>query len=147
MKFFVLASGMFCHHALTMECSNMAAEFRALLNGLQLARDHGLFVYGLSIECDSLVLVNSVLGKCDCAWPFLDIRDQIRYLMDVVECLLVHVFREVNSIADSLANHAVRFRNSVAFSDFLELPCNVKLAVSQYIRGFPVLLKEEVHCF
>ena len=88
MKFFVLA----CQPELMMECSNMAAEFRALLNGLQLARDHGLFVYGLSVECDSLVLVNSVLGKCDCAWPFLDIRDQIRDLMDVVECQLVHVF-------------------------------------------------------
>ncbi|CAK9148612.1 unnamed protein product [Ilex paraguariensis] len=57
----VLASSFFYN-----ECSNKAAEFRALYDGLHLIWQYDLSCYRFVIECDSLVLVNSILGLCAC---------------------------------------------------------------------------------
>ena len=43
-------------------------------------------------------------------------------MLGCLEFSLVHIFREANAVADSLASHAVLRRNSVDFSIELKLP-------------------------
>ncbi|CAK9138558.1 unnamed protein product [Ilex paraguariensis] len=85
----------------------MVAEYKALLDGLQLIFAYGLFGYSFVIECDSLVLVNSGMGACDCPWTCLGYLRQIRCLLKQLQHRLVHVYREANSVADRLAAQAV----------------------------------------
>ncbi|CAK9161989.1 unnamed protein product, partial [Ilex paraguariensis] len=55
------------------ECSNMKAEFCALLDGLQLVLSHDLMEKEILVESDSLGLVNTMLGNGDCAWQYLSL--------------------------------------------------------------------------
>ena len=117
------------------ECTNMAAEFRALLDGLRLVQQYDLLAYKIFIECESLVLVNSVMGRCVCAWPFLSLLRQIEEMLNCGDFQVSHVYREANVAAD----RSVQLRQSVDFSGPLSMPCDVKLALFQDMRSLPVL--------
>ena len=86
-----------------------------------------------------MILVNMVLGKCSCAWPYLSLLSQIKELLRGVDFQIRHVYREANRVANGLANQAVRTRNSSEFSGSLCLPSDVRLALLQDVRGMPVL--------
>ncbi|CAK9179598.1 unnamed protein product [Ilex paraguariensis] len=59
-------------------CSNMAAEFKAMMDGLSMLVRGGLSVYHVWIESDSLVVVNTIKVLYQCSWPYLGILAQIR---------------------------------------------------------------------
>ncbi|CAK9159018.1 unnamed protein product [Ilex paraguariensis] len=67
------------------------------------------------IDCDSLILVNMLLVKCSCAWPYLSSLSQIKELLRGVDFQIRQVYREANGVADGLANQAVRTKNSSMF--------------------------------
>ena len=119
------------------ECTNMEAEFKALLNGLDLVERYGLLSSKILIESDSLVLVQSVMGTFGCAWTCWKILCQIREKIGRMEFQLRHVFREANSVADSLANQAVVDGFSTDFS-VIALTSRVKMALLQDQRRIPV---------
>ncbi|CAK9149689.1 unnamed protein product [Ilex paraguariensis] len=119
----------------------MVAEFRALLDGLKLVQSYGLISYDIRLECDSLVLVKSVLGSCKCAWTLLGFLDQIKELLSVGNFQICHIFREANCVADRLAT--VRSRTSADFSVGLNVPIEVRMAVSQDLCCLPVIRRKK----
>ncbi|CAK9171681.1 unnamed protein product [Ilex paraguariensis] len=104
----------------------MVAEFKALLDGLKLVQRYGLLSYNIMVKCDSLVLVNSILGVCECVWPLLGFLDQIKELLSHGKFQVSHIFRETNCVADRLASHVVLSRRTTDFSVELNVPFDVR---------------------
>ena len=123
------------------ECSNTIAEFRALCDGLRLILQYGLSGYGVLIECDSLILVKSVLGAGSCPWICLELLSQIRVSLQNLNFQIGHIFREANGVADRLAAYAILKQRTEDFSMDLQLPCDVRVALSNDQLGLPVLRK------
>ena len=78
--------------------------------------------YKILLESDSLVLFNTVLGRCERAWPVIGFLRQIRSILRFAEFELTHDYKEANMIADKLANQGVQDRVSTDFSVALVLP-------------------------
>ncbi|CAK9177430.1 unnamed protein product [Ilex paraguariensis] len=127
-------------------CTNMAAEFKAMLDGLNMLMSYGLEGFHVFIESDSLVVVNTIKGLFQCAWPYLGIMEKIMKLLDVLYFQLRHVYLEANFVADGLANKAVEDGFSTDFSS-LQLPAMVKMKLLQDQRSLPVLRKKTVLIF
>ena len=125
----------------------MEAEFRALLDGLKLMEEHGLYGYKISIKSDSLVLVESVLGKFDCAWFLWSFMAQIKERFGKFVIQIRHIYREANFVADSLANRAVDDGFSSVFSVSAALPSSVKWRLMQDQIGLPVVHKKRMVIF
>jgi ribonuclease HI len=87
--------------------TNNVAEYKALIAGLEMARERG--VTALDVKCDSQLVVSQVKGE----WKIKN--DRLRMLAAKAEQLfykfrprsLVHVPREENRRADELANEAM----------------------------------------
>ena len=97
--------------------------------------------YVFVIECDSLILVKSVLGAGSCPWNCLEFLRQIRALLNLLNFQIVHIFRESIGVADRLAAFAILKENTEDFSVDLELPCDVRVALSNDQLGLPILCK------
>ena len=93
----------------------LLAESLALLHGLQLCVQHGLFA--VEIESDSKALVHimrsPLLGSC--SWRNYDILSDALMLLQTVDGSLSHVFREANTVKDFLACHASESCHSTYF--------------------------------
>lgn len=89
------------------ETTNNVAEYRALIAGLELARNRD--VTAIEIRIDSLLLVKQVLGdyrvKASHLKPLH--REVLRLLDGFDEWSIGHVRREANTVADGLANAAL----------------------------------------
>ncbi|CAK9173299.1 unnamed protein product [Ilex paraguariensis] len=120
-------------------CTSMEAEFRALLIGLELVKLHGFIGNQIEIESDSLVLVSTVKGGANCAWPYCGFLSKIKGLLGQANFQLRHVYRKANGVADSLANCAVLDGASSDFSVGRQLPLAIKMALLQDQKGLPVL--------
>lgn len=87
--------------------TNNVAEYKALIAGLEMARDHA--VTEIEVNCDSQLVVSQVKGE----WKIKN--DRLRSLAAKAERLLnqfdsftlSHVRREANRRADALANDAM----------------------------------------
>lgn len=89
------------------ETTNNVAEYRALIAGLEAARDLG--VRRIRVCLDSLLLVRQVRGEYRVKAPGLQpLHRRVRVLMLEFEGFSIeHVRREKNTVADGLANAAL----------------------------------------
>lgn len=87
---------------------NMVAEGRALVDGLQLARQ--LHLHKVLIESDSQVLVNWLKSGICTFWYMLDFWEEIKEIFWILECSLSHIFREANMVADHLVKERANGR-------------------------------------
>ncbi|MQL83932.1 hypothetical protein Taro_016440 [Colocasia esculenta] len=84
--------------------NNMIAEVRALCDGLRLADQLGMRLY--MVNSDSLALVTSMLiGRCPSWLVYRWWREASSMLKDKAY-FLCHVYREINQVADALANYS-----------------------------------------
>ncbi|XP_071900858.1 uncharacterized protein [Coffea arabica] len=80
----------------------LTAEAQSLLVGLKLCADRG--VSSAIMESDSNVLVHLVVSKVLSKWPLYNVLREIRHYLSRMEATLLHVFREANAVADTLAS-------------------------------------------
>lgn len=87
--------------------TNNVAEYRAVIEGLEMAAGHG--VLRLVVRCDSQLLVRQLLGHYRVRAPGLrPLHRRARTLLDGFEKVRIeHVRREHNRPADRLANRAL----------------------------------------
>jgi ribonuclease HI len=87
--------------------TNNVAEYRALIAGLEAAREAG--VVDLEVRLDSLLLVKQMLGEYRVKAPGLKpLAGRARRLLgEIPETRIAHVPREDNTVADALANAAL----------------------------------------
>jgi ribonuclease HI len=84
-------------------CTNMAAETRALLDGLRMCRDLG--IRDIIVETDSNIVVQW-LHKDTCSlWWLWEFWEEILELTRLLNAQVQHVFREANMAADLLAKN------------------------------------------
>ncbi|CAK9147621.1 unnamed protein product [Ilex paraguariensis] len=72
---------------------------------------------------------------------------RIRDFLSKLDFHLAQIYRETNSVADSLAGQAASLRRSVDFSASLRLPCEVGLALFHALKGMPILHKKRLLVF
>ncbi|OIP63490.1 MAG: ribonuclease H [Nitrospirae bacterium CG_4_9_14_3_um_filter_53_35] len=95
------------------ETTNNTAEYTALIEGLEIAREQGAL--RVRIASDSELLVRQMNGRYQVKKPHLKILyDQALQLIHGFEQVeIFHVPREKNAEADSLANRAIREQNRI----------------------------------
>ncbi|XP_059064431.1 uncharacterized protein LOC131856605 [Cryptomeria japonica] len=96
--------------------SNNFAECQALLLGIDMAISLG--IKHLHIQGDSMVVIQSVLNCKNNCWHLKYLIDHILKKLSFFDTyLLSHCFRELNKLADFLANLAI---DSAAFHKIVE---------------------------
>jgi len=88
-------------------CSSMKAELKAVLKGLQVAKERG--VQKLWIKSDSCVLVGMLRGELKTHPAYGVVIKQCKDLLRAEgwETKITHCYREANLVADKLANLGV----------------------------------------
>ncbi|XP_057452115.1 uncharacterized protein LOC130743918 [Lotus japonicus] len=77
-------------------------DVKAILNALLFCKNYGL--KNVMVESDSTLAVGWVITKSNRPWKLLNDINQIDHLISEVNCTRAfHIFREANTIADSLA--------------------------------------------
>ena len=87
--------------------SNNAAEYEALINGLQIAIELG--VRCLDVRGDSQLVIDQVMKESNCHDPKMEAYCKlVRHLEDKFDGLeLNHIARKFNEVADELAKMAL----------------------------------------
>lgn len=115
--------------------TNVAAEGRALLDGLRLAHHHGLEI--TVIYSDSKVLIDMLAANKDPPWHLLPWWNQLQQLFLKTHCPLIHTYREANQVADALANYAIERGDNSVFYDSRELPLKARGYALADTKGWP----------
>lgn len=113
--------------------NSIIAEARALLDGINYARTTGSTA--TNIECDSQTLVHIINKKATCPWSILSYVREIWRLLTPTDSI-IHIYREGNTVADSLASLACRLKCN-AFYSSSELPPLIKGAIRLDKLGMP----------
>ncbi|KAL0458988.1 UNVERIFIED_CONTAM: putative ribonuclease H protein [Sesamum latifolium] len=85
-------------------CSNVQAELKAILRGLQICKDKNL--HKIWIEVDALNVIKILENPCQEAWNLQHLLQKTRTLMRSLETKIPHIYREGNQAADFFANQA-----------------------------------------
>ncbi|OIT20671.1 hypothetical protein A4A49_38227 [Nicotiana attenuata] len=118
-------------------CSNIMAEAKAMLQGIIICKDR--ITGHIIVESDSLVLVNIINYRLKPPWEIGLIIDLIIGLVQDGNITFVHILREGNTVADSLANLVESLRNQVIFNNIASLPGYIKALVAMDKEGIPNL--------
>lgn len=100
------------------------AEGRAILDALRLALSLSIPIS--VIYSDSLLLVNTIVNKKSPPWVLFPWWDEILFLLSSMRCSIIHVYREANQVADSLADFATTQAENRVFFTHHELPSRAK---------------------
>ena len=104
--------------------TNMVAEARALLQGLQKCIEEGFF--DVEAEIDSLILVKIVNREVEVPWRIVYEVREIWKLVSQMQFKLSHTYRENNQSADFLANYGCSHQCRQVFHGFGELPHSLR---------------------
>nr|XP_009616365.1 uncharacterized protein LOC104108915 [Nicotiana tomentosiformis] len=102
------------------ETTNVVAEAKAILHGLEYCSANNL--HPLILETDCLLLKKLIEREWDTPWCIMAEVQKIQELRDHFNVIFQHVYREGNIIADYLANIAFSFVGTTHFHSFAELP-------------------------
>ncbi|KAL3502767.1 hypothetical protein ACH5RR_037216 [Cinchona calisaya] len=83
-------------------CTSLQAEAFATLDDLKLCVANQLGF--IQIEADSLILIKALQGTQHSPWLIDSTIQQIQGIVQNLNVIFMHVFREGNDLADSLAN-------------------------------------------
>lgn len=88
--------------------TNNQAEYAALIVGIKIAKEHMLNTDTLTIKSDSLLLVKQIAGQYAIKNPELKkLHQYALVLLKDISFDIKHVYREDNTVADSMANLAL----------------------------------------
>lgn len=117
------------------ECSNNMSEAKAILFGIEWCLDKGFT--NILVESDSMLIINMINGKAKTPWQIKHIIEDIHSLKVQGTFSFQHCYREVNMIADYLANMGVYTMQRSFFTEFLSLPMRVKKLMKNEIEELP----------
>lgn len=120
------------------EVTNMVAEAKALLQGVQRCMQQG--ISRLIIEVDPLILAQIMQKKVDCPWHICYVIRTIEQMLIPCEYTIQHVYRECNCAADWLANIGCRSGKYWCFTRE-QLPKRLKGIVGIDKCGLPCIRK------
>ncbi|XP_027150340.1 uncharacterized protein LOC113750578 [Coffea eugenioides] len=113
----------------------LGAECMALLCGLQLCLQRGL--WPSLVEVDSKALVQLVGSGASARWPLCNDLRKVRGLLEGFSASISHVFREANLPADRLAVGGPT--SGQVYEQEIQLPAMVRAAMALDSRGVPGL--------
>lgn len=113
--------------------NSIIAEAPALLDGMKYIKITGSTA--AIIECDSQTIVNIIKRKATCPWSILSYVREIWSLLNPADTIN-HIFREGNTVADSLASLACKLKCNASYSSS-ELPTLIRGAVRLDKLGMP----------
>lgn len=104
--------------------SIIQAEGRAILDALRLV--NFLQIPISEIQSDSLILVDSIANNKTPPWVLFPWWEELISRLHSCGCSISHVYREINQVADSLADHAIHLGCNRIFSSLQEFPPRAK---------------------
>ncbi|XP_060182379.1 uncharacterized protein LOC132612052 [Lycium barbarum] len=117
------------------QCNNNIAETKTILMGLKWCIDRGY--QNINIESDSKLIIGMINGDIRIAWQVKDLIQQIDMIKNQGNINFKHCFREANTVADYLANHAEETKQEQFFIDDLTLPTRAKSLLKNDFEGRP----------
>lgn len=87
------------------EVTNIEAEANVILEAVKHCVQYGYF--NILIQTDSLLMKNVVDGTWESPWAVDVYVEEIKEYMRSCNCRISHIMREVNKLADYLANYAL----------------------------------------
>ncbi|XP_060185616.1 uncharacterized protein LOC132615077 [Lycium barbarum] len=114
----------------------VVAEAKAILQGLTYCVEHEL--HPLIMETDSLLLKKVVEEQWQILWCIITEVERIKKMMEGLNVIIQHVYREGNSLADFLANIAFDFAASAHPIEELAI---AEKQYPLYFIGFDCLLE------
>ncbi|XP_060200320.1 uncharacterized protein LOC132628562 [Lycium barbarum] len=115
--------------------TSMVAKAMALKKGLMYCFENDL--QPLIMETDSLIMKNVVEGIWECPWSIVAEVDIIKKLKARCNVLILHVYREGNSLAYFLTNLAFYFAGTSRFNSFVDLPSAGKRIINMDKQQIP----------
>ncbi|KAH0636108.1 hypothetical protein KY290_036536 [Solanum tuberosum] len=111
--------------------TSMEAETIAILMVLRKCRD--LRLQNIILETDSISLRNIILKDWKIPWKLSDQIEEIKHHINESRCIMKHVFREANQVADKLANITLNQQIPITVSNFTQLPkeCRVLMNIDK----------------
>ncbi|WMV25242.1 hypothetical protein MTR67_018627 [Solanum verrucosum] len=91
------------------------------------------------IETDSLSLKKIIQQTWRVPWEIAEKVEEIREIMEKIKAKITHIFREGNSLADSLANIAIESQAEHQYSSFQELPLKERRILNTDKAQIPTL--------
>lgn len=118
-------------------CSVLRAEALGLLEGIRIAAN--LAFDNIEIECDSRVLVESILGRCAVCPEIARVVEMVRQCLERFECWrIIHNWRESNGAADFLAGLGLR-RIPIELHLFQAPPAEMLRLLEEDVSGIGTL--------
>lgn len=117
------------------ECSNNVAESKAILYGIQWCITNGF--KNVDIESDSMIIINMINDQNKINQHILHITSRINNLKKQGNFKFQHCYREVNNLADYLANLGERQKQNSLFTQDLALPNGAKSWLKNDMEGIP----------
>ncbi|KAM7523700.1 hypothetical protein LguiA_013602 [Lonicera macranthoides] len=105
------------------DVTNMVAETKALMQGLQLCINQGTLQ--VELEVNSLVLLQIIQNKVHTPWSIAYEIRNIPRLLQGMEVSASHTYKESNQAADFMANFGCNIGKYVIFNKFT-LPRRLK---------------------
>ncbi|XP_075091485.1 uncharacterized protein LOC142171695 [Nicotiana tabacum] len=109
--------------------TNVVAEAKAILQGLQYCLEQTL--HPLILETDSMVLKKCIEGEWDIPWSIMEEVQKIVEIKAHFNVIFQYVFKEGNTVADSVANTTFYFGGTISFQSFDDLPNAGKTLINQ----------------
>lgn len=111
------------------------AEARALHDGLSLAVEMGFMISIVMSDCNPLV--QAIHKGVVPHWSIYPWWRGITRLLQQLQCNIVHIYREGNSVADCLAKFTCNPNSRRVFCNVRDLPCNARGEVMVDKLGLP----------
>lgn len=92
----------------------------------------------LTLEMDSLILVNIISGKYKIPWSLHSAIGQIQELVQQRNITVVHCYREGNAVADFLAKFATHMEGSVLYLREEDMATEIRAHVRMDASKIPV---------
>uniref|UniRef100_M1BF38 RNase H family protein n=1 Tax=Solanum tuberosum TaxID=4113 RepID=M1BF38_SOLTU len=117
--------------------TNTEAEVLAIHEALEYNYCNDLM--GITIETDSLSLKKMILNQWKVPWEIVERIEDIRQSLQQLDARIIHIFREGNTVADSLANEVIDTQYTTEYNNFQELPSNIRRLINMDKAQMPNL--------
>ncbi|KAH0669679.1 hypothetical protein KY289_024172 [Solanum tuberosum] len=104
--------------------TNTEAEVHAIKEALEFYLT--LHVQGITMKTYSLTLKRMIEKQWKVPWELIEIIEDIRVKLQLLQGNIIHIFREGNTVADALANEVIEEQNTKEYHYFQDLPASIR---------------------
>ncbi|KAH0650294.1 hypothetical protein KY284_030206 [Solanum tuberosum] len=115
----------------------MQAEIMAILKALTYCANND--ITNVVVESDSLSLTRMINKDWKIPWEYTKEIEEIHILQGTTHAIIVHGYREVNQLADTMANEAFMQQEGIKWNNFNQLTVDCKRIINMDKIGMPTL--------